>query len=666
KTFDPPEIEKALAILEGLPDRSDDSRFAAEAPEPETKQRSRKKTSKRTAKSTEPPKSALCTPEEIADADTIYIVQDEASVSALKDLGYAAVAVDVSVGARAIDWAVVGDRRVIFMYEGGNEAVLFIRRARWLLHEQGATTEIKCFTDDTDYEPESSDGFDPQDAASWREHHKDKSDAWLKERLESLPDQGDCKTFAAEAPESLAEESNHEMGDDEVPNPSLIADALLCTEFSRDGECVLIQWQGDFHRWQGAWLKMEADELKSIVGKWLNRTFENPSPYLITSVITFLQTKTFLPGTTEPNTWLNDKKRGHRIAVDNGLLNPETNELEDSTPNWFSPVILPVVYDTDATCDRWLQTLHTNLEGDLDRISILQEFAGYLLWPNLEFQKFLTLVGEGANGKSVFIAGLQALLGNRNVSNYSLETLGTNRFAIAGTIGKLANLCADINEVTKISEGVLKQLVSGDRQTVDRKNRSQIEVNPTAKLVFSCNNLPRFKDRSSGMTRRMIIVPFNREVPVEERVQGLDRPEAWTDELSGMLNWSLEGLQRLLKNRSFTHSRLCDETLDEYREDNNPTSVFINDYLIINEDPESYVLKSDAYRQYRAWCETNGRHPFCDSEFAKEIRRVHKGIKSSKKTVNGFRQPVFLGLRLLLRPNDSGAQSGASNGFGST
>jgi putative DNA primase/helicase len=488
----------------------------------------------------------------------------------------------------------------------------------------------------------------------------------MKERLESLPDHGDCKTFAAEAPELLPGEFSQEMGDDEVPNPSLIADALLCTEFSRDGECVLIQWRGDFYRWQGAWFRMEADELKSIVGKWLNRTFENPSPYLITSVITFLQTKTFLPGTTEPNTWLNDKERGHRIAVDNGLLNPETGELEDSTPNWFSPVILPVVYDTDATCDRWLQTLHTNLEGDLDRISILQEFAGYLLWPNLEFQKFLILFGEGANGKSVFIAGLQALLGDCNVSNYALESLGTNRFAASGTIGKLANLCADVSEVDKVSEGILKQLVSGDRMTVDRKNQPLIEATPTAKLVFSCNNLPRFRDKSSGMTRRMIIVPFNREVPVEERIQGLDRPEAWTDELSGMLNWALEGLQRLLKNRGFTHSKICHETVDQYREDNNPAAGFITDYLVVNEDPDSHVIKSDAYRLYCAWCETTGRRRLCDAEFAKEVRRVHRGLQVGKKTVNGVRQPVFFCLRLLLHPSGSESQSGASNGFGST
>ena len=146
----------------------------------------------------------------------------------------------------------------------------------------------------------------------------------------------------------------------------------------------------------------------------------------------------------------------------------------------------------------------------------------------------------------------------------------------------------------------------------------------------------------------MIIVPFNREVPIDERMQGLDRPEAWTDELSGMLNWALEGLQRLLKNRSFTHSEICHETVNEYREDNNPASVFIADNLVVDEDPDSYVLKSEVYRQYRAWCQTNGRQPLCDAEFGKEVRRVHKGLDAGRKNIRGRRQQVFRGLRLLL------------------
>ena len=129
KVFKPTETDKALAILEGLPDRSGDPRFAAADPQPETKSRSQKKTSNAQVKRTTRPKSVLCKPEEIADADTIYVVADEPSVSALKDLGYATVAVDVDQDAYSIDWAQFCGKRVVFIYDSRNQSSTFIRQA---------------------------------------------------------------------------------------------------------------------------------------------------------------------------------------------------------------------------------------------------------------------------------------------------------------------------------------------------------------------------------------------------------------------------------------------------------------------------------------------------------------------------------------------------------
>lgn len=589
--------------------------------------------------------------EEVGDAETVYMVANAASVAALKGLGLTAVAVDDSKLATSFDWKLLATKQVTFILGAGNASALFTRNARWILKEFGGPpSEVRCFGDDPDY----GDEFELEDAESWRAYHKDRSDEWLKERIESLQDQAGRGVFAPEAPAAPTNgpnESGQGAEDDESPNPSSVAAAMLATEFDRNGKRILIHWRGDFYRWSGAWFKMERDELTSFVGKWLIARYENPMQHHITNVVTFLQAETFLPGSTEQNTWLDGKNHGHRIAVDNGLLDPQSGELESPTPSWFSNVILPCEFDPHATCDRWLKILNANLEGDIERINLLQEFTGYLLWPTLEFQKFLILLGEGSNGKSVYIAGLQALLGRRNVSNYSLESLGNNRFAAAGTIGRLANLCADVSEVDRLSEGILKQLVSGDRLTLDRKNQSLIEATPTAKLVFSCNNLPRFRDKSFGMSRRMIITPFNREVLPEERIQGLDRPEAWTEELSGMLNWALEGLHRLLRNGSFTNSTICDHTAAEYRQDNNPASAFIEEFLAVNEAPESYVLKSDVYAAYRHWCDNHGRRALCDAEFAKEVRRSHRGVEDGRKRIGGGgRLRVFYGLRLLLHP----------------
>jgi len=182
--------------------------------------------------------------------------------------------------------------------------------------------------------------------------------------------------------------------------------------------------------------------------------------------------------------------------------------------------------------------------------------------------------------------------------------------------------------------------------TIDRKHQSMLDVTPTAKLVFSANNLPRFTDRSSGMTRRMIIVPFNRTVPEDEKVLDMDKPEFWMSELPGILNWALEGLVRLRQKNGFTDSVETREAAEEYRLDNNPAVVFIEERLVVNEDPNSWVLKSDVYRSYRDWCTSHGRKPLGDAEFGKEVRRA-LNVKDGRQRIDGVRQRVYYMLKLI-------------------
>src|SRR5262249_2891693 len=154
------------------------------------------------------------------------------------------------------------------------------------------------------------------------------------------------------------------------------------------------------------------------------------------------------------------------------------------------------------------------------------EFAGYLLTRSTDAQACLVLVGEGRNGKSVLLAGLQALLGADNVSTVPLEDFG-RRFAMAQTLGKLANLCAEVGELDKTAEGTLKAFVAGDAMTFERKGKDPFTARPTARLVLSTNNVPRFADKTEGVWRRLLLVPFNRRVSDAERVPGLDKPEWW-------------------------------------------------------------------------------------------------------------------------------------------
>jgi P4 family phage/plasmid primase-like protien len=308
---------------------------------------------------------------------------------------------------------------------------------------------------------------------------------------------------------------------------------------------------------------------------------------------------------------------------------------------------LPYRYDPKADCPEWKGVLNRNLEGDQERIDLLQEWFGYCLVRTTDAQKFLILVGEGGNGKSVILAALHAVLGRENVSTVPLEALG-KPFQLTQTLRKLANICPEIGEIDKTDEGTLKAFVSGDTMTFERKFKDPFSAPPTARLVIATNNVPRFQDRSEGVWRRLIILPMNVKIPPEERKAGMDKPGFWlrSGELPGILNWAIEGLWRLRKNRwEFTYPALSRGALEDQRQESNPARRFLEEHFV--EDQDDYRMKAgDVYRAYKEWCEREGHRRLANNVFGREVRRVFKSAVSETFRFPDGRHRGWKGFRL--------------------
>src|SRR5262249_22658916 len=153
---------------------------------------------------------------------------------------------------------------------------------------------------------------------------------------------------------------------------------------------------------------------------------------IISNVELALASLTTLSRTIEPPAWFDGERWQQRnlIALSIGLLDldalfgEKTDVLLPHTPSWCSLNCLPYPYVSDADCPRWHAFLDHNLEGHEDRIALLQEWFGYCLTVDTTQQKFLMLVGEGANGKSVICAVQEGMLGSDNCSNVPLELFG--------------------------------------------------------------------------------------------------------------------------------------------------------------------------------------------------------------------------------------------------
>jgi P4 family phage/plasmid primase-like protien len=431
-----------------------------------------------------------------------------------------------------------------------------------------------------------------------------------------------------------------------------------CTH--RDG-LTLRFYRDSFSRWrESRWVEVATADVRADVALYLGDRYLKVTTGAINNVIEFVKALTIISSNIDMPMWI-DGRTGYSLAFQNGvaaledLILGKPDCLRPSSPMWFSQVILPFAYQPEAECPLWLDVLFTNLEGDISRIELLQEFVGYCLTKSTEHHSALTLIGEGQNGKSVTLAGITAILGKQNVSSLSLDEL-SEKFKSYRLVGKLANVCADLSETSKVCEGTLKKLISGDALEFERKNRDPFSAIPTAKLIFSTNTLPQFYDRSNGLWRRLIIMPFNRQVTETEKVTGMDQAEWWLQkgELPGMLIWALRGLQQLKHNGAFTQSRRCTEALSQHRLECNHALSWLRQEFEPTDDGSGYS-KPLMYTQYVDHCKTSGYKQLGMAAFGKEVVKAFGPLETIRSfdpfSDSGGRSRFYCGLRRI--PEDS-------------
>ena len=251
---------------------------------------------------------------------------------------------------------------------------------------------------------------------------------------------------------------------------------------------------------------------------------------------------------------------------------------------------------------------------------VLAEYLGFVFIRHeskrLKQEKALILYGSGANGKSVFFEIVKALIGKENMSNYSLSSLTNESGYQRAKIGNvLVNYGSEIN--SKLESSLFKQLVSGEPVEARLPYGEPFTLTQYAKLIFNCNELPRDVEHSEAYFRRFLLVPFDVTIPPEERDSQL-HIKIIEKELSGIFNWVLEGLHRLLSQKQFTDSKVINKTLEGYKKQSDTVIQFIDEsgYTASTDD---YVLIKDLYPDYRLFCLDDGCKPVNKTNFKKRL-----------------------------------------------
>lgn len=315
-----------------------------------------------------------------------------------------------------------------------------------------------------------------------------------------------------------------------------------------------------------------------------------------------------------------DNTYPHILPVQNGLLNLLTGELEEFDHNKIFFSKLNIKYNPEAKIDK-IETFLRDIMGDDEKTySTIQEFFGFSLFKEYNIQKAIMLLGHGSNGKSAILNLLGRLIGAASISTLSLDQMNNKGFATAQLFGKMVNICGELKAKTLEDTDVFKQITGGELIGADRKFKSHIYFKNYAKLISSCNKLPKTKDLSDGFFRRWILLDFNNKfidnkekydsMSPEERVVNnikLGDPEILDkicipEEMEGLLIWSYQGLLRLLKNGNFTGDESIEDKRNKWMRKSSTFADFAEQYIKKSDD-SLFVFKDDVDRQYKQWCE---------------------------------------------------------------
>jgi putative DNA primase/helicase len=349
-------------------------------------------------------------------------------------------------------------------------------------------------------------------------------------------------------------------------------------------------------RRQGVWKRIDDREVKSKIHEIAGSN--ELTKGIADSVLDLFKTETFLPD--------------HAFDQDTSAINLLNGELYWDGADWdlrahnrehYRTTQLAVRYDPSAKAPRFQQFLSEIFDGDVDgtdKAKTILQMLGYSLLTTCRYERFIILVGSGANGKSVLLSVVTELLGRANVAAVQ-PCQFDNRFQRAHLFGKLANIVVEIAEGAEIADAALKSIVSGELTTAEHKHKPPFDFTPFATCWFGTNHMPHTRDFSDAMFRRAFVIPFNRKFEGESCDEHLK--EKLVAERSGILNLALGGLAEVL-TQGFAEPESCIRAKHDWRLQCDQVARFVEDCCEAR--PGTYTTSQVVFDRYRTWALAEG------------------------------------------------------------
>ncbi|PIQ90205.1 MAG: hypothetical protein COV71_05805 [Candidatus Omnitrophica bacterium CG11_big_fil_rev_8_21_14_0_20_41_12] len=417
----------------------------------------------------------------------------------------------------------------------------------------------------------------------------------------------------------LEKEFTNALKDTREPNEIEIKNCNQIAE-SIQRDKTLLYCDGYYEYELGVFLLVKEDKIKKFIKAKLKDKF---TQFKANEILHSLRVDIAL-GCSE------DLNASKLLNLKNGMFDLETLKLIPHSSDFKSTIQLPVNYDPNAKCGKWLESLKEIFLDDIEKADILQEFFGLCLTKETKYEKALFTIGEGANGKSTILHILQQILGKRNYSSVPLE-LFNNPHYTANFYNRLANISIETNAKSSVYDSLMKAVISGDTISADLKYQNVIQFNPFCKLIFALNSMPRVDDKTDAFYRRIIVLRFNRQFKEDEQNKNLKHE--LEVEMDGIFAWMVEGLRRLRQRGYFELSTGIKQEVEEYRKENNNVLTFVEEEC--NLESDAIISKQELYNSYSEWCKKNGYKSLAKKKFGKELAKHFQGKITDGRSGSG-------------------------------
>jgi P4 family phage/plasmid primase-like protien len=414
-----------------------------------------------------------------------------------------------------------------------------------------------------------------------------------------------------------------------------------CSKYLKDTYNII--YFGDFYKFDGiSYIKISKEDIVKIMTYELNIEVSN------TNVKNTIELLSSISAIDES---LINKDKSIIVFKNCAIrIDRKTKQIKEVklTSNDYYIHRLNVDYNSnDTTIYNFKQYLNTSLP-EIQQQKLLQEFCGICLYKEMELKKFLQLYGKKDTGKSILLEILEYIF-NGHYTNFEINELD-ERFNKIFMKDSLLNVCGEL--IQNIENSLtLKKILGRDSIQGEHKGMKGVTFKSYTRFVFATNKMLRLcGDKTDGMYERLLFIHFKNSVHVDKQIKGLANILI-KNELSGIVNWMIEGLIRYLKNNKLTNTFEQEYLLNEQKALDSTIVKFVNDECKIESKQKMY--QDMLFEKFREYCVRNNfKLNTTMTTFREELLKYFPDINDNdgkRGRVKSSDNPklIYMGIRLL-------------------